>query len=120
LLQVPQWWSGLYEETIKGESQRVNDEFSFKAGGGAHFSKQKLEELLPDKRIVWKVTDSNLSFLNRTDEWTGTTISFDIAEEGGKTKVTFTHHGLVPHIECYDSCAGAWTQYMKNLEEKLR
>ena len=35
LLQIPQWWSGLYEETIEGKSDKVNDTFSFAAGRGA-------------------------------------------------------------------------------------
>lgn len=45
LLEIDQWWSGLFEETITGESHRLNDEFSFRAGGGKHYSKQKLIEL---------------------------------------------------------------------------
>src|SRR5271170_2087388 len=79
LLHIEQWWSGQYEETIKGESQKVNDEFTFKAGGGAHYSKQKLVELIPGKRIVWLVTDSKLSFLSDTSEWISTKICFDIS-----------------------------------------
>ena len=45
LLNVDQWWSGLYEETIKGKSHHLNDEFTFEAGQGMHYSKQKLVEL---------------------------------------------------------------------------
>jgi len=74
LLNIYQWWSGQYEETIEGESKKVNDSFTFHAGGGAHYSKQKLVELIPNKKIVWQVTDSNLSFLSDTSEWTGTRI----------------------------------------------
>jgi hypothetical protein len=120
LLDIDKWWSGLYAETIKGESQKINDEFSFNAGGGAHYSKQKLIELIPDKKIVWLVTDSNLSFLSETREWTNTMICFDISKEGNKTKVTFTHDGLIPQIECYEACSGAWSQYLENLETKLK
>jgi uncharacterized protein YndB with AHSA1/START domain len=120
LLEIDKWWSGLFEETITGESHRLNDEFSFKAGGGVHYSKQKLVELVPNERIVWLVTESHLSFLKDTNEWANTKIRFDMAKEGTKTKVTFTHEGLVPNIECFDSCSGAWTQYMENLEAKLK
>jgi len=120
LLDIDKWWSGLFSETIKGESHKINDEFSFNAGGGAHYSKQKLIELIPDKKIVWLVTDSNLSFLSETSEWTNTMICFDISKEGSKTKVTFTHDGLIPQIECYDACSGAWSQYLENLETKLK
>lgn len=119
LLHIDQWWSGQYEETIKGESKKINDEFTFKAGGGAHYSKQKLAELIPYKRITWLVTDSELSFLKDTREWTGTKICFDISTEDNKTKVTFTHDGLVPQVECYEACSSGWTKYLGQLEQKL-
>jgi hypothetical protein len=120
LLDIDKWWSGFYSETINGKSQAVNDEFSFKAGGGLHYTRQKLIELIPNKKIVWLVTESNLTFLNDTNEWTNTMIRFDISTEGNKTKVTFTHDGLIPQIECYDQCSAAWSQYLEQLQEKLK
>ena len=119
LLHIDQWWSGQYEETIKGKSEKINDEFTFRAGGGAHYSKQKLVELIPNRKIVWLVTDSTLSFLSDTGEWTGTRICFDISTDDNKTKVTFTHDGLIPDIECYDACSGGWTKYLEQLKKKL-
>ncbi len=120
LLNVRNWWTGLYSETIEGNTNKLNDEFTFRAGGGAHYSKQRLVELIPGKKIVWLVTDSNLDFLERPNEWTGTKICFEISKQGNKSQITFTHQGLVPKIECYKGCAGAWTQYLENLAEKLR
>lgn len=119
LLEVERWWSGLYNETVLGKSEKVGDEFSFSAGGGAHYSNQKLVELIPNKKIQWLVTDSKLSFLTKTDEWNNTKFGFDISIEDDTTKVTFTHEGLIPKIECYGGCSSAWTQYLKNLELKL-
>jgi len=120
LLNIEQWWFGLYEETIKGKSHKLNDEFSFKAGGGVHYSKQKLIELTPNKRIVWLVTDSKLNFLSNPSEWINTKICFDISDEDDRTMVTFTHDGLIPQIECYDSCSAAWSSYLENLKNKLK
>ena len=119
LLNIDQWWTGQYEETTKGKSEKINDEFTFRAGRGAHYSKQKLVELIPNKKIVWLVTDSTLSFLSDTGEWIGTKICFDISMEGNQTKVIFTHDGLVPDIECYDACSGGWTKYLEQLKKKL-
>jgi hypothetical protein len=80
-----------------------------------------LVELLPGKKVVWVVTDANLSFVDKTDEWNGTKICFEISQEQDKTKIVFTHIGLVPEFECYDSCASAWTQYIhERLAEVLR
>ncbi|MCX2678528.1 SRPBCC domain-containing protein [Galbibacter sp. EGI 63066] len=119
LLVIDKWWSGLFEETIIGESQKINDEFSFSAGGGAHYSKHRLTELVPNQKIVWEVIESKLSFLTKTDEWVNTKLRFDITQESDMTKISFTHEGLIPKFECYGNCSGAWTQYMENLEKKL-
>jgi hypothetical protein len=45
------WWSGYYSEEIKGDTEELNDEFSFRAGGGAHYSRQKLIEVIPNKKV---------------------------------------------------------------------
>jgi hypothetical protein len=111
---VRSWWSGYYSEEIKGDTEKLNDEFSFRAGGGAHYSRQKLIEVIPNKKVVWLVTDSKLDFLEKKDEWTGTKIIFDISTKVNKTQLVFTHDGLMPEIECYNSCAPAWSQYLQN------
>lgn len=119
LINPKNWWVGLFGETIDGKSNEINDEFSFQAGDGVHFTNQKLTTLDMDKKIEWLVTESNLSFLKNTNEWAGTKICFDMMQEDNKTKVTFSHKGLVPEIECYGGCSSAWTQYMQNLEKFL-
>ncbi len=113
ILNVRQWWSGLYNESFEGVSEKLGDEFSFRAGDGAHYTKQKLIELIPGKKVVWLVTEANLSFVETTDEWEGTRISFEIFEDAGKTKIVFTHIGLVPAFECYDACSTGWARYMQ-------
>lgn len=108
------WWI----DKIDGAAEKLNDEFAVQFWD-VHYSKQKLVEFIPDKKVVWKVLDSNLNFLNDKQEWNGTTIHFDVEEKDGKTALHFTHRGLVPKIECYKDCSGAWTEYidgsLKNL-----
>ena len=119
LIDPKNWWVGLFGETIEGKSNHINDEFSFRAGDGVHYSNQKLIEVVTDKKIVWLVTESNLSFLKNTNEWAGTKICFDVEIENNKTTITFIHEGLIPAIECYSNCSSAWTQYMQNLQVNL-
>jgi hypothetical protein len=102
------WWQG----KITGSTDHLNDEFTYQMSD-VHFSKQKVVELIPDKKVVWLVTDSKINFVAEKNEWTDTKIIFEISTVGNKTKLTFTHHGLVPAIECYGGCSGAWEQLIE-------
>jgi len=113
ILNVRDWWSGLFNESFEGKAGKNGDEFTFKAGDGAHYTKQKLVELIPGKKIEWLVTESNLTFVPKTDEWTGTRIRFELTKEKEKTRITFTHDGLNPGFQCYDSCSPVWTRYIQ-------
>jgi len=101
--KVSEWWQG----EITGLTAASGNEFDYRMKD-IHFSKQKIAELIPGKKVVWHVTDSNLSSFSDTGEWTGTKIIFEIEETGGRTKVRFTHLGLVPAFQCYSNCSRAW------------
>ena len=103
------WWTG----AIEGSTDAVGAEFTYRYED-LHRSTQKITELVPGKRVVWHVTEAEINFVDDKSEWTGTDIVFDIAEKDGKTEVRFTHVGLVPQIECYDSCSDAWGYYVKS------
>lgn len=108
------WWT----ENVVGSSVKLNDEFEVYFED-VHYSKQKLIEVVPGKRVVWRVTDSKLNFIQDKTEWTNTEISFDISKKGGKTEIRFTHIGLAPEVECYDACSSAWSDYITNSLRKL-
>jgi hypothetical protein len=97
------WWEG----KIEGETKKPGDEFTYRMKD-IHYSKQKLVEVVPGKRIVWEVTESKLPAFKDEVEWTGTQIIFELSEKNGQTEVRFTHAGLVPAFECYGGCSWAW------------
>jgi len=111
---VRAWWSGFYDEKFEGKSDAPGDEFGFWAGGGAHYTKQKLVALVPDKKVEWLVTESNLDFLVNKEEWLGTRIRFEISRKADKTHLKFTHEGLTAESECYTSCEPGWMLYLQN------
>ena len=97
------WWQG----EITGNTEKPGDEFSYQMMD-VHYSKQKLVEMVPNKKVVWLVTDSNLKSFANKSEWTGTKISFEITPKNNKTEMRFTHEGLVPAFQCYGDCSNAW------------
>jgi uncharacterized protein YndB with AHSA1/START domain len=108
------WWG----KGIAGDTEREGDEFVFEVPD-VHRSVQRLVEVVPDKKVVWLITEAHMTFIKDAKEWVGTKIVFDITKEGGKTKLTFTHEGLVPEVECYKFCMPAWDQYIKGSLYKL-
>ena len=106
---VRAWWPG----EIEGNTKKLNDEFTYRYKK-LHYSKQKLVEVIPEKKVVWLVTDSSLNFVENKTEWTGTKIIFEISERDNKTQVRFTHQGLVPQCECFDACSNAWTDIIRD------
>ena len=108
------WWSG----EISGSSHRAGDIFTYRYKD-LHFSRQQVSELVPGRRVAWKVLEADLSFIADRTEWTGTTITFDIAERAGQTEVVFSHLGLVPQVECFDTCVDAWTALIQGSLKEL-
>jgi hypothetical protein len=109
---VRAWWSG----EIDGRTDKLGADFTYRYQD-LHRSTQKITEFVPGKKVVWHVADSKIDFVKDKDEWNGTDIAFEIAKKGDKTELRFTHVGLVPAIECYGKCAGAWSYY---INESLR
>src|SRR6185295_265528 len=113
------WWSG----NIEGRTDALGAEFTYRYED-LHYSKQRITELVPGKKVVWLIVDSALNFVANKQEWNGTEVRFEIAKRGDKTEVRFTHAGLLPDHECYGDCSSAWSAYitgsLRNLIQKGR
>lgn len=114
ITDVRGWWSG----EIEGDTDKLGAEFTYRYGD-LHYSRQRITELVPGKKVVWHVLEAELSFVKDKQEWKGTNIVFDIAANAGKTDLTFTHVGLVPQIECYGSCSDAWGMLIRGNLRRL-
>jgi hypothetical protein len=109
------WWTG----EIEGSTDKLGDEWVYRYKD-IHYCKQKITGLVPGKKVVWHVLEASLSFIKDKGEWVGTDIIFDISQKDGSTEVRFTHKGLVPQFECYNSCSNAWGMLInKNLRELI-
>ena len=106
------WWSG----EIDGRTDKLGAEFTYRYQN-LHRTTQKITELVPGKKVVWRILDSYINFVKDKAEWNGTDVVFEIVKQGAKTELRFTHVGLVSAIECYGKCAGAWGFY---INESLR
>jgi hypothetical protein len=113
ICNVAGWWT----INLEGNTKNLNDVFT------VHFGKTfvtfKITEFIPDKKISWLVTDSVVHSLKDIKEWNDTKVLWDISEENGAAKITMTHVGLTPAVECYDMCKKGWNFFTGESLKKL-
>ena len=88
LVDLSKWWP----EEFEGESIKLNSEFIFRTGD-SHYSKNKVVEFVPNKKVVWLTTKS----IRKTDDfdWTGTKFIFELTPQEDHTQLKFTYDGVV-------------------------
>ena len=104
--QVKHWWA----KNFTGSAENLNDTFNVRFGDT--YVDFKISELVPIKKVVWKVTDCNLEWIKAKKEWNGTEVVFELTPKGSSTQIDFTHIGLVPGVECYNDCEAGWTGHV--------
>ena len=108
---VSKWWGGA---DLTGSTTQLNDEFIIHHHG-AHYSKQRIVELVLNEKIVWKVIESKLNWLQKDQqEWTNTKMIFELTTKGDQTALHFMHEGLTPDKECYALCHEGWNTVIKD------
>lgn len=103
---VAKWWN----KRVTGAAEKIGDRF--KVDFGPTWVEFCVVESVPNKKIVWRVTDCYLHWINDKTEWTGTKVVWDLEQAKGATKVTMTHVGLTPAAECFDTCEAGWNFYV--------
>jgi hypothetical protein len=104
--QINLWWV----KDFSGKTEKFNDKFHVPMG--KTFIDFQITKLVPNKKVVWKVTDSYIHWLEDQKEWNGTEVVFEISEKENATQIDFTHIGLVPEIECYNVCEEGWNSHI--------
>jgi len=99
---VSEWWT----TDLTGSSGSLNDIFTVRFSDTSVTF--KIVEAVPNKKIVWLVTDCYLHWLKDKKEWIGTRLNWEISAEKGSTLISFTHIGLVPELECFNDCKEGW------------
>jgi len=102
---------------IEGEADKLGAEFTYRYQN-MHRSKQKITDLVPNKKVVWHVLDSSLSFLKDKSQWTGTTLSLMSSQKTAKRSPFYPCRSC-PQIECYGSCSNAWSMLVNGNLRKL-
>lgn len=108
------WWS----LGIEGETGKQGGIFLYHYQD-VHYSKIKVEELIPGKKVTWLVLDNYFNFAKDQTEWNGTKVIFEISPKGDHTEIKFTHEGLLPGCACYKQCESGWTFYITQSLHKL-
>ena len=104
---VSAWWA----KKLEGCTESLHDIFTVRFGD-THVTFE-ITELVPEKKVVWHVTDCYLPFVEDKHEWTGTSIIWEISAAGDGTRISMTHIGLVPEVECFENCQKGWNRFIK-------
>jgi uncharacterized protein YndB with AHSA1/START domain len=80
-------------------------QFRFPEGG----FDMKVLELRPAERVFWEVVEG-------PEEWVGTTVSFDLKQEGDYAIVLFKHQGWREPVEFMYHCSTKWATFLMSLK----
>ena len=96
------WWT----DDTKGRSEVGGViEFRFPPGG----FDMEVTELVPSKRVSWRVVDG-------PEEWVGTTVDWDLRQDGDYTIVMFKHEGWREPVEFMHHCSTKWGSFLMSLK----
>jgi hypothetical protein len=108
--EIALWWSTIYS----GNAKKAGD--SFRVEFNKTFMEFTVEEASANK-IVWLCTDiyNDIPHAKNKTEWIGTKIVWEMEPATSGSKVTLTHEGLTPELECYEICNNGWNYYFGSL-----
>jgi len=99
--------SGWWTTDTEGEGNQVNDllKFRFDAGG----FDIKVTGLTPASQVLWQVIEG-------PEEWIGTTISWELKQDGAYIVILFKHMGWKEPVEFMHHCSTKWAIFLMSLK----
>src|SRR5271166_6239939 len=107
---IRRWWTR--DADLDTEVGGVG-EFRFPNYGSGYATNVAIEELRPPSHVGWKVVASF------RPEWRGTTISFDLREDGGGAILLFAQRGFAQLDERSAQTNTGWAYYLVSLKQFL-
>ena len=100
------WWT----RDTRGQGGKVDDVLQFRFGAGGF--DMRVRELEPARRVQWDVIDG-------PEEWIGTTIDWDLKQEGDFAIVLFKHLHWKEPVEFMHHCSTKWAIFLMSLKSLL-
>ena len=98
------WWT---TDTV-GTSDAVGGTVTFTFSRGTVDVAVRILEA--DAAVVWEVVSG-------PEEWLGTTVSFELRQQGDWTIVLFSHEGWKEPVEFMHHCSTKWATFMLSLKQ---
>jgi uncharacterized protein YndB with AHSA1/START domain len=99
------WWA-----TDTSGSAEVGGVIEFRFGPGGF--DMKVLEVEPAERVLWQVVDGPA-------EWIGTTVNWQITQDGDYTIVLFSHQGWKEPVEFMHHCSTKWAVFLLSMKSLL-
>jgi uncharacterized protein YndB with AHSA1/START domain len=99
---LARWWT-----TNTEGDERVGGRLAFRFGAGGF--DMKVLELRPCDRVRWEVVDG-------PPEWIGTTVEWEMRQEGEWAIVLFKHLGWKEPVEFMHHCSTKWALFLMSLK----
>jgi len=99
---------------IKAPQHRVYEMLATKEGLAGFWSIPEGDSTVesPDERVRWRVVDG-------VPEWVGTTLTFELKQDGGETVLLFTHADGREPTEILHHSSTKWATYLIGLRSGL-
>jgi len=110
-LTTPEGLSAWWAAGTTGDSERIGGLIKFRFGERGGFD-MKVLALQPARRVLWQVVEGPA-------EWIGTTISFDLRQEGDWTLMFGGHQGWKEPVEFMHHCSTKWAVFLVSLKALL-